>query len=65
MPSGARSSENAEIIVQVRNPDGNAAATGIHLRLEIEGKGSTLDCRQTGPAGVDLRRAAQVGMSFE
>jgi len=48
MPSGARSSENAEIIVQVRHPDGNAAATGIHLRLEIEGKGSTLDCTTDG-----------------
>lgn len=48
MPSGARSSENAEIIVQVRNPDGNAAATGIHLRLEIAGKGSALDCTTDG-----------------
>ena len=48
MPSGARSSENAEIVVQVRNPDGNAAPTGIHLRLEIAGKGSALDCTTDG-----------------
>ena len=48
MPSGARSGGNAEIIVQVRNPDGNAAPTGIHLRLEIAGGGSVVDCTTEG-----------------
>lgn len=48
MPSGARSGGNTEIVVQVRNPDGNAAPTGIHLRLEIAGKGSALDCTTDG-----------------
>src|SRR6266436_6790606 len=48
MPSGARSAGNAEIIVQVRNPDGTAASTGIHLRLEIAGGGSVVDCTTEG-----------------
>jgi len=48
MPSGARSSGNAEIIVQVRNPDGAAASTGIHLRLEVAGGGSGVDCTTEG-----------------
>jgi tetratricopeptide (TPR) repeat protein len=48
MPSGARSGGNAEIIVQARNPDGNAAPTGIHLRLEIAGGGSVVDCTTEG-----------------
>src|SRR6266446_6402397 len=48
MPSGARSGVNAEIIVQVRNPDGTAASTGIHLRLEIAGGGSVVDCTTEG-----------------
>jgi len=48
MPSGARSGGNAEIIVQVRNPDGTAASTGIHLRLEIAGGGSVVDCTTEG-----------------
>src|SRR5206468_5367326 len=48
MPSGARSGANAEIIVQVRNPDGTAASTGIHLRLEIAGGGSVVDCTTEG-----------------
>ena len=49
MPSGARSSVNAEIVVQVCNPDGTAASTGVHLRLEIAGGGSVV-CT-TGGAG--------------
>jgi len=48
MPSGARSSTNGEIIVQVRNPDGSAATLGIHLRMEIAGGGSVLDCTTEG-----------------
>jgi len=48
MPAGARSSENAEIVVQVRNPDGTAATLGIHLRLEIAGGGSVVDCTTEG-----------------
>jgi len=48
MPPGARFGENAEIIVQVRNPDGTAAPLGIHLRLELAGKGSGIDCTTTG-----------------
>jgi tetratricopeptide (TPR) repeat protein len=48
MPSGARSSENSLIIVQVRNPDGTTAPLGIHLRLEIAGGGSGLDCTTDG-----------------
>ena len=47
MPSGARSSANAEIVVQVRNPDGTAASTGIHLRLEAAGA-SVVDCTTDG-----------------
>jgi len=48
MPSGARSSANAEIVVQVRNPDGTAASTGIHLRLEVGGGASVVDCTTDG-----------------
>ncbi len=48
MPSGIRSGGNAEIIVQVRNPDGTAASTGIHLRLEIARGGSVVDCTTEG-----------------
>lgn len=48
MPSGARSSVNSEIVVQVRNPDGTAASTGIHLRLEIAGGASVVDCTTDG-----------------
>lgn len=48
MPPGARSSENSLIIVQVRNPDGTTAPLGIHLRLEIAGGGSGLDCTTDG-----------------
>ncbi len=70
MPSGARSGGNTEIIVQVRNPDGNAAPTGIHLRLEIAGGGSAVDCTTDGsgrcrfvPGGVGryIARVKQFG----
>ena len=44
MPADARSSKNAEIIVQARNPDGNAAPFGIHLRLEAQGGRTIADC---------------------
>ena len=48
MPADARSSKNAEIIVQVRNPDGTAAPFGIHLRLEVAGGSSIADCATEG-----------------
>jgi tetratricopeptide (TPR) repeat protein len=48
MPPDARASKNAEIIVQVRNPDGTAAPFGIHLRLETTGGGSIADCATEG-----------------
>ncbi len=48
IPSGARSSVNSEIVVQVRNPDGTAASTGIHLRLEVAGGASVVDCTTDG-----------------
>jgi tetratricopeptide (TPR) repeat protein len=48
MPSGVRSSENSEIIVQVRNPDGSPASAGIHLRLEGGGGTNFADCITEG-----------------
>ncbi len=48
MPPDARSNKNAEIIVQVRNPDGTAASLGIHLRLEAQGGSSIADCATEG-----------------
>jgi tetratricopeptide (TPR) repeat protein len=48
MPADARSSKNAEIIVQARNPDGNAAPFGIHLRLEAQGGRTIADCVTEG-----------------
>jgi len=48
MPPDARSSKNAEIVVQVRNPDGTAAPFGIHLRLEAPGGGTIADCATEG-----------------
>lgn len=48
MPAGARSSVNAEIVVQVRNPDGTPAPLGIHLRMEVAGGGSGRDCTTGG-----------------
>lgn len=48
MPSGARSTGSTEIVVQVLNPDGTAAPLGIHLRMEVAGGGSGLDCTTGG-----------------
>src|SRR5438105_4541917 len=48
MPADARSSKNAEIVVQVRNPDGTAAPFGIHVRLETQGGGTIADCATEG-----------------
>jgi len=42
--SGAHGGTNAEINVQVRNPDGTTAPRGIHLRLEAQEGGSFADC---------------------
>jgi TolA-binding protein len=42
--SGGRSRGNAEITVQVRNPDGTAGPRGIHVRLESAEGGSNGDC---------------------
>lgn len=44
MSSGGRSGGNAEITVQVRNPDGTAGPRGIHVRLESAEGGSNGDC---------------------
>ncbi len=48
MPPDARSSKTAEIVVQVRNPDGTAAPFGIHLRLEAPGGSTIADCATEG-----------------
>jgi len=64
MPSGARSSVNAEIVVQVRNPDGTAASTGIHLRLEVGEALPSSTARRTGRDDADLCRAAQENIPF-
>jgi predicted Zn-dependent protease len=42
--SGGRSGGNAEITVQLRNPDGTAGPRGIHVRLESAEGGSNGDC---------------------
>jgi len=44
MSSGGRSGGNAEITVQLRNPDGTAGPRGIHVRLESAEGGSNGDC---------------------
>jgi len=44
MSSGGRSGGNAEITVQLRNPDGSAGPRGIHVRLESAEGGSNGDC---------------------
>src|SRR5260370_25017745 len=70
MPADARSSKNAEIIVQARNPDGNAAPFGIHLRLEAQGGRTIADCATEaagrcrfvpGGGGRDVVRVKQFG----
>lgn len=48
MSSGARSGDSSEIIVQVRNPDGNPASSGIHLRLESEAGSNLAECETEG-----------------
>ena len=70
MPSGVRSAENSEIIVQVRNPDGTPASAGIHLRLEGGGGSNFAECMTEGSgkcrfaasgAGRYIIRAHQLG----
>jgi tetratricopeptide (TPR) repeat protein len=68
--SGAHGGTNAEINVQVRNPDGTAAPRGIHLRLEAQEGGSFADCvTETGgkcrflpgSGGMYIVRISQLG----
>ena len=47
-PAGARAAVNAEIFVQVRNQDGTAAPSGIHMRLELASGSSVYDCTTDG-----------------
>ncbi len=47
-PADVSSNKNAEIIVQVRNPDGTAASSGIHLRLEVTGGAPVVECTTEG-----------------
>src|SRR5215467_9196633 len=68
--SDSRGGSNAEINVQVRNPDGSAAPRGIHLRLEAQEGGSFADCItetggkcifRPGSGGMYVVRISQLG----
>jgi Flp pilus assembly protein TadD len=68
--SDSRGGSNAEINVQVRNPDGTAAPRGIHVRLEAQEGGSSEDCvTETGgrcrflpgSGGMYVIRVSQLG----
>lgn len=70
LSSDSRGGSNAEINVQVRNPDGSAAPRGIHLRLEAQEGGSSADCVtetggkcafRPGSGGMYIIRISQLG----
>ena len=70
LSSDSRGGANAEINIQVRNPDGTPAPRGIHLRLEAQEGGSSDDCvTETGgkcrflpgSGGMYVIRISQLG----